>query len=54
MGMALDEPKENEQPLHVNGIDVLVEEIIRPILDETTIDYDSDEGFVIAGSGACY
>ena len=54
MGMALDEPKENEQPLQVNGLDVLVEEIIRPILEETTIDYDQDEGFIIGGDGACH
>ncbi len=53
MGMALDEPQENEQPVHVNGIDVLVEDSVRPLVDDTTIDYVEHpygEGFTITGS----
>ena len=56
MGMALDEPKENEQPVNVNGIDVLVEDEARELVDGTTIDYvnnPDDEGFIIRGSKEC-
>ena len=56
MGMALDEPKENEQPVNVNGIDVLVEDEARPLVEDTTIDYIENpdgEGFIIKGSGDC-
>ena len=57
MGMALDEPKENEQPVRVNGIDVLVSDSVRPLVDGATVDYVKHpygEGFVITGSeGAC-
>lgn len=57
MGMALDEPHGNEQPLQVNGIGVLIEDTIKPYIGDTTIDYIKDrsgEGFVIQGPGtAC-
>ena len=52
--MALDEPKENEQPVQVNGIDVLVEDSVRLFVDGSTVDYikqPDSEGFVITGSG---
>ena len=54
MGMALDELKDNEQPVHVNGIDVLIADFTRPFVDGTTIDYIKQphgEGFTITGSG---
>ena len=54
MGMALDEPETNEQPVQVNGIDVLIEDIARPFIDGKTIDYTNEkhtEGFVINGDG---
>ena len=54
MGMALDEPETNEQPVHVNGIDVLIEDVARPFTDGRTIDYINEkyaEGFVINGNG---
>jgi len=54
MGMALDEPEENEQPVHVNGINILIADYVRPFFDGATIDYvkqfDS-EGFIITGLG---
>jgi Fe-S cluster assembly iron-binding protein IscA len=57
MGMALDEPEENEQPVQVNGIDVLVADFARPFVESTTVDYVREtrgEGFVITGAGgAC-
>lgn len=56
MGLALDEPNENEQPLRINGIDVLIEESARLWVDEATVDYvkdDYSEGFVIKGSSSC-
>jgi Fe-S cluster assembly iron-binding protein IscA len=57
MGMALDEPEENEQPIRVNGVDVLIADFARPFVDGTTIDYIKQpqaEGFIINGAGeAC-
>ena len=54
MGMALDEPEEDEQPVHVNGIDILIADFARPFVDGTTIDYGNQpqgEGFIISGAG---
>jgi Fe-S cluster assembly iron-binding protein IscA len=54
MGMALDEPEDNEKPLQVNGIDVLIADFTRPCVEDTTIDYIKQrygEGFVITGAG---
>lgn len=54
MGMALDEPKDNEQPANINGIDVLMEDFARPYADNTSIDYirqPDREGFIISGAG---
>ncbi len=57
MGMALDEPQENEKPIQVNGIDVLVADFARPYIDGTIVDYIHEphgEGFTIIGAGgAC-
>ena len=55
MGMALDEPKENEQAVQVNGIGVLLEDMVKPFTEGTIIDYvkePSGEGFVIGGAGS--
>jgi Fe-S cluster assembly iron-binding protein IscA len=54
MGMVLDEPEENEQPVNVNGIEVLIADYAKPFVNGTTIDYVKQrfkEGFVITGSG---
>ena len=56
MGMALDEPKENEQPVKVNGIDVLVEDFIKDLVDDTKIDYVENpdgKGFTITNGDEC-
>ena len=56
MGMALDEPKENEKPMDVNGINVLIEAEALPLVDSLTVDYVSDpdgEGFTIVGGSSC-
>jgi Fe-S cluster assembly iron-binding protein IscA len=57
MGMALDEPEENEQPVEVNGVGVLVADFARPFVEGTVVDYVKQpygEGFVITGAGgAC-
>jgi len=55
MGLALDEPQENETPVQVNGIDVLIADSARPFVDGATVDYVKDpysEGFIIKGSGS--
>ena len=55
--MALDEPEGNEQPVQINGLDVLIAETVRPLADGNILDYvkkPDGEGFVIApesGSG---
>jgi Fe-S cluster assembly iron-binding protein IscA len=54
MGMVLDEPKENEQPVNINGIDVLIANIVRPFTGGMTVDYVKQrfgQGFVFTGSG---
>jgi len=52
--MALDEPKANEKPVTVNGIDVLVADSVMPFVDDSTVDYVKqlyNEGFIINRSG---
>ena len=54
MGLALDEPKENEVPVQVNGISVLIADLARPFVEDTTVDYVNGprtEGFSITRSG---
>ncbi len=58
LGLALDEPEENEKTVPVNGIDVLISENIKRYVEKNTIDYiDSPYGggFSIgrAGSSCC-
>lgn len=51
MGMALDEPEENEQPLRINGLDVLIADAVRPFAEGNTLDYvknQNGEGFILA------
>ena len=50
MGMALDESDDDESPLAINGIGVLVSEPVQPYVNGTVIDYvkeESGEGFVL-------
>lgn len=54
--MALDEPQENEQPVRVNGIGVLVEDFAKTLVDDMTIDYvqnQDSKGFVITNGDVC-
>lgn len=58
MGMALDEPKDDEQPETVNGIGILMEDYTKILADGSTLDYvtlPEGEGFTITGpgSGSC-
>ena len=53
MGLALDEPKESEVAVEVNGISVLVADLARPFVEDTTVDYvkgPHSEGFSITRS----
>jgi len=55
--LALDEPKENENTIQVNSIDVLISDAIKPFADANTIDYVSSpygEGFVVESAGQAY
>ena len=52
IGMALDEPEEDENTHMVNGIDVLVKEPLVDLVENTTIDYvyeSGAEGFIMTG-----
>ena len=54
--MALDEPKENEESVQVNGIDVLIADSVKPLVDGTVVDYINDptgKGFVVKGASSC-
>ena len=53
MGLALDEPNENETA-QVNGIDVLISKEVESYTDSKTIDYVNSpygQGFVITSTG---
>ncbi len=57
MGLALDEPNENEGTAQINGIDVLISDAIKAFADRNTIDYvnlSDGEGFIIAPAGYTY
>jgi Fe-S cluster assembly iron-binding protein IscA len=54
--MALDEPIDNEKPVQVNGIDVLIAESHKSLVDKTVIDYvdePSGGGFMVKGASSC-
>ena len=54
MGLALDEPNENEETTQVNGIDVLISDTVKAFADRNTIDYVNSpdgEGFTITSAG---
>ena len=59
MGLALDEPNENEDTIQVNGIDVLISDEVKPTANVNKIDYIKSphgEGFIIApksGQSCC-
>jgi Fe-S cluster assembly iron-binding protein IscA len=59
LGLALDEPKENEDIIQVNGIKLLISDEVKPIANLNKIDYISSahgEGFIIvpkSGQPAC-
>ncbi len=54
--MALDEPAENEKTVNVNGVDVLIDDYVKPFVDGVTLDYVKEsegEGFIMRGASAC-
>ena len=54
MGLALDEPKDNDKALSLNDIPVLVESAIAPFLEGQVVDFVSTphgQGLVISRSG---
>jgi len=53
LGLALDEPNENEETTQVNGIDVLIADAVKAFTDGNTIDYvnlPDGEGFTITSA----
>lgn len=56
MGLALDEPKANETPMKINGLDVLIGSEVKHFAEESVVDYVSsqwEEGFTIRSKYAC-
>jgi Fe-S cluster assembly iron-binding protein IscA len=54
--MALDEPKENEESVLVNSIDVLIADSVKPLVEGTVVDYvdqPTGKGFVMRGASSC-
>lgn len=56
--MALDEPKENEEPETIDGLQVLIDAQVRTFAAEQVLDYlktPRGEGFAIkpVGGGSC-
>ena len=54
LGLALDELKENEETIQVNGIDLLISDEVKSYSDGNKIDYIQSmdgEGFVIGKPG---
>jgi Fe-S cluster assembly iron-binding protein IscA len=57
--MALDEPEENECPVKINSLEVLIADTVKPLIEDKIIDYKINpdgEGFVITpecGSSCC-
>ncbi len=48
--MALDEPEANEATIPVNGLDVLMSDVVQDLAGQTVIDYIVEpygEGFII-------
>jgi Fe-S cluster assembly iron-binding protein IscA len=57
LGLALDEPNDNEDTTQINGIDVLISDAVKAFADSNTIDYvnlPDGEGFVITPAGYTY
>ena len=57
LGLALDEPNENEDTTQINGVDVLISDAVKAFADRNTIDYvnlPGGEGFIIAPAGQTY
>jgi len=57
LGLALDEPNENEETIQVNNTDVLISDVVKVFADGSTIDYVNSpygEGFIIAPAGQAY
>jgi iron-sulfur cluster assembly accessory protein len=55
LGLTLDEPKKGEVGFLVNGLDVLIEEKVKPYAEGNTVDYVTEPkgaGFTIVKAGA--
>ena len=54
--MALDEPEENEKTVEINGLNVLIDDYVRPFTDGTKLDYvkrPGGEGFIMDSGSSC-
>jgi Fe-S cluster assembly iron-binding protein IscA len=54
LGVALDEPKKDEKPVDIDGVQLLISDVIRPFVDGAKIDYGRSlfsKGFTVSSSG---
>jgi Fe-S cluster assembly iron-binding protein IscA len=52
--VALDEPKQNEKPVSIDGVEILIAEAIRPFVEGAKVDYGKSwfkEGFIVSSAG---
>ncbi len=58
MGLALDEPKEEEKIVRINEMDILMDSMVKPFTKDQVLDYirsPEGQGFVFtsAAGGGC-
>ena len=51
--MALDEPKQNEKLVSIDGVEILIAEATRPFVEGAKVDYGKSwfkEGFIVSST----
>jgi Fe-S cluster assembly iron-binding protein IscA len=54
LGVALDEPHKDEKPVEIDGIKILISDVIKPFVDGVKIDYGRglfSKGFTASTTG---
>jgi Fe-S cluster assembly iron-binding protein IscA len=55
LGVALDEPQKDEKPVDIDGVKLLISDVIRPFVDGAKIDYGRSmfsKGFTVSTTGS--
>jgi Fe-S cluster assembly iron-binding protein IscA len=56
LGLALEKPKKDEKPAKIDGLDLLVSDMVKNIADGSLVDYVSSiygEQFIIRANYSC-